>query len=89
VYTAQCLKIYRCFGGKEEGGWWYDRAYVVEEYKGKKRAAKKAFKQMKEEARQANSYIRHKRHSVLGSYDYDVYFGRNPRPIDSGRVIYS
>lgn len=54
----------RCFGGHEEGGWWYDRSYLQESYEClNEEQAQNILEEMKEFANELNQQS-HRQHSL-------------------------
>lgn len=86
---VQIVETDRCYGGPEEGGWYYDATFVVFERKLKRRLARKLAKRLAAEVgvvlepgyrpgslfgeRPAGG--RHDRFSVLGGTDVSVRCG--------------
>lgn len=87
MYYASLEKVVRCYGGPEEGGWWYDRNVPVKVFACKKRIARKAWKHYQAEADRLNSEIRYDRFSVLGHSDFEAVFSKE-KPHDSGVMRY-
>lgn len=79
VYAVAC-RTYRCFGGPEEGGWWYDHTDVVEvrrawDFRGLLKAVR--------ELREAHPTDQRDRYSVLGdSGDVTIYMTRHAHMIE-------
>lgn len=46
AYFVQVVTFDRCYGGPEEGGWWYDATNVLFEHKTTKRIARKLAKRL-------------------------------------------
>lgn len=75
VFVA-VISISRHFGGREEGGWWFDWRNVesVERFDNPRRARRIARRIERQEARYAP---RHDRFSVLGGTDVEVIRARS------------
>ncbi|NCW45218.1 MAG: hypothetical protein EBV77_07040 [Gemmatimonadaceae bacterium] len=80
VFVA-VVSISRHFGGREEGGWWYDWTTVesVERFDNPRRARRIARRIEREEARYAP---RHNRYSVLGGADVEVRRARSLQEVE-------
>ena len=78
MYYVTVVEIDRVYGGPQEGGWWYDCAYPILEYSGKKRQAMKVAKKWREEHEQPDG--RPDRYSVIGGPDTEVWVTRRPVP---------
>lgn len=79
VFVA-VVSISRHFGGREEGGWWYDWSNVEKawSFDNPRRARRFARRLEREEARYAP---RHDRFSVLGGTDVEIRRTRNPEAL--------
>ena len=71
---VQILGTERCYGGPEEGGWWFDATRVIFAKRAKKRAAKKLAKRLELEV--AEMQPRYGRGSVLGGEDVELVVSR-------------
>lgn len=72
------VETWRCYGGPEEGGWWYDRSAVVriERYDIPRRARRIARRALRN-----TDMPRHDRFSVLGGTDPDVRVTHDPETL--------
>lgn len=72
------VETWRCYGGPEEGGWWYDRSAVVrvERCDNARRARRIARRAQRDSYRP-----KYDRFSVLGGTDYDVLVTHDPRKL--------
>ena len=78
VVAVAVLHVSRCFGGPEEGGWWYDHTDVEVVSRGlTSRQARRLQRRLKRE--EAKHRPRYDRFSVLGGTDVEVRRG----PVES------
>lgn len=85
VFVA-VVSISRHFGGREEGGWWYDWTNVEEAwvFDNPRRARRFARRLEREEARYAP---RHDRFSVLGGIDVEVRRARDAETVRGWQTV--
>lgn len=74
---VQLLRITRCFGGREEGGWWYDHTEILAHYIGPRRIAKKYAKAWHAIAMD-NNHPHRDRFSMAGGSDWEVRLSKVP-----------
>jgi hypothetical protein len=75
IAYVNVFDVTRCFGGPEEGGWWYDAGECIESH----RVAATTEEELDTMCRDLIDKLREdyprtgKRYSVLGGIDYDVF----------------
>lgn len=85
-YVAK-LGIDRCYGGPEEGGWWYDWTHVQEIWTtGSRSAAKRLIESLRKEEDKYKP--RHDRFSVLGGTDISFVRARSLSEVQSHQTTH-
>lgn len=70
LYYVACVRVERCYGGSEEGGWWYDIYEVLEQH----RVQSCRVEYMKDKLMKKHGPSpRPDRFSVLGTYDIECW----------------
>lgn len=64
------VETHRVFGGREEGGWYYDRRFVVKRFRGRRASALHRAKLLAAEYEYQQP--QYDRYSVLGSFDLEI-----------------
>lgn len=83
---VQIHSIQRCYGGPEEGGWWYDERTIIFEKRTTKRLAKKLAKKLRHQV--AEMQPRRNRFKMRGGPDVELYVGKYRFEETHGRPRY-
>lgn len=77
AYTVQ-----RCYGGPEEGGWWFDTGEPIESLELPDDATDNQIDAAKADLRGRHGWESpHSRYSVLGGLDFEIYVESHPAEI--------
>lgn len=69
IVRVRAYRVWRVYGGPEEGGWWYDQGEVIASRKCRRRHKGKVISRLK---RLHGWESRHNRFSVLGGDDFVI-----------------
>lgn len=85
VLNIYLVENTRCYGGPEEGGWYYDRRFIIKRFRGRMATAMHRAKLLQHE--HAWEQPRYSRFSVCGSYDLEIYITESEMS-DEGSMRY-
>lgn len=80
IVYVNVYDITRCFGGPEEGGWWYDAGECIQIHRvaGRNEAECSNMAHALRDRLRADFPKTDKRYSVLGGDDYDIFIEDEP-----------